>query len=73
MGFDSSRAGLAYAESLAAVAMIRDQYGAYQLPYLLKLLGQGSSMAAAIRSALRTDYADLDAELGSYLNRRYGR
>ena len=73
MGFDSSRAGLAYAESLAAVAMIRDQYGAYQLPYLLKLLGQGSSMAAAIRSALRTDYTDMDAELGSYLNRRYRR
>ncbi len=73
MGFDSSRAGLAYAESLAAVAMIRDQYGAYQLPYLLKLLRQGSSITAAIRSALRTDYADLDAELGSYLKRRYGR
>ncbi len=73
MGFDSSRVGLAYAESLAVVAMIRDQYGAYQLPYLLKLLGQGSSMTAAIRSALRTDYADLDAELGNYLNRRFGR
>ncbi len=73
MELDSSRAGLAYAESLAAVAMIRDQYGAYQLPYLLKLLGQGSSITAAIRSALRTDYKDMDAELGSYLNRRYGR
>ena len=53
--------------------MIRDQYGAYQVPYLLKLLGQGSSITAAIRSALRTDYEDMDAELGSYLNRRYGR
>ena len=73
MGFDSSRARLAYSESLAAVAMIRDQYGSYQLPHLLKLLGQGSSMTVAIRSALRVDYEDLDAELGNYLNRRFGR
>lgn len=73
MGFDASRAALAYAESLAAVEMIRNQYGAYRIPQILKLLGQGLAPEAALRQALRTGYADLETELADYLAGRYGR
>ena len=73
MQFDSSLVAVAYAESQAAVAMIRDQYESYQLPQLLKVLGEGRTMAEALQRVLRMDYEELDMELGSYLTRRYGR
>ncbi|MCZ6751463.1 MAG: hypothetical protein O7E51_06505 [Acidobacteria bacterium] len=66
-----SLATIGYAESQAAVEMIRDQYGAYQLSRLLKVLGEGKTMPEALEAILRMDYAELDAELGSYLTRRY--
>ncbi|MBI4464002.1 MAG: hypothetical protein HY647_04795, partial [Acidobacteria bacterium] len=73
MGLDSSRASLAYAESLAAVELIRSQYGDYQLPELLKSLGEGKTMEEALRQVLRMNYLDLEAELSSFLASRYGR
>ncbi|OFW10586.1 MAG: hypothetical protein A3G20_06705 [Acidobacteria bacterium RIFCSPLOWO2_12_FULL_59_11] len=73
MGLDSSRASLAYAESLAAVEVIRSQYGDYELPKLLKYLGEGKMMEEALRQVLRMSYADLEAELASFLASRYGR
>ena len=66
-----SPATIGYAESQAAVEMIRDQYGPYQLSRLLKVLGEGKTMPEALEEVLRMDYAELDAELGSYLTRRY--
>lgn len=73
MELDSSRASLAYAESLAAVEVIRSQYGAYQLTELLKSLSEGKMMEEALRQVLRMSYADLEAELASSLASRYGR
>ncbi|MBI4463792.1 MAG: hypothetical protein HY647_03710 [Acidobacteria bacterium] len=73
MGLASPVASLAYAESLAAVQMIQDQYGAYQLPPLLKILGQGKSMEEALREVLRLSYQGLEEELAGYLTQRYGR
>lgn len=71
--FDSSRAALAYAESLAAAEMLRDRYGAYQLPELLKSLGRGRTLAEALREVLRMSYEDLETELAQYLATRFGR
>ena len=71
--FDSSRAALAYAESLAAVEMLRDRYGAYQLPEFLKSLGRGRTMAESLREVLRMSYEDLETELAQYLATRFGR
>lgn len=73
MRFDSSRAGLAYAESLAAVGMLRDRYGAFQLPELLRSLGRGRTMEEALREVLRMSYEDLEADLARYLTTRFGR
>jgi hypothetical protein len=73
MRFDSSRAGLAYAESLAAVEMLRDRYGAFQLPELLRALGRGRTMEEALREVLRMSYADLEADLARFLATRFGR
>ena len=70
MPLNSTLASIAYAESQAAVAMIRAQYGAYQLPQILKVLGEGKSMAEALRNTLGIDYPDLETELARYLTRR---
>jgi tetratricopeptide (TPR) repeat protein len=69
----SSEAALAYAESHAAVEMLRDRYGAYQLPTLLRSLGSGKTMEQALREVLRMTYEDLETELAQYLTRRFGR
>jgi len=70
MQLNSTLASIAYAESQATVAMIRAQYGAYQLPQLLKLLGEGKSMAEALQRALGIDYPELETELARYLTQR---
>ena len=71
--FDSPKVGLAYAESLAAVEMLRDRYGAYQLSQLLKALGQGRTPAEALKEVLRMSYDELETELAQSLATRYGR
>lgn len=72
-GLTSSGAALAYAESHAAVEMLRDRYGAYQLPGLLRSLGTGKTMEQALREVLRMSYADVETELAQYLAKRFGR
>jgi len=71
-GLTSSGAALAYAESHAAVEMLRDRYGAYQLPGLLRSLGTGKTMEQALREALRMTYEDMETELAQYLAKRFG-
>ena len=73
MGLAPPFVAVAYAESLAAVLMIQDQYGAYQLPQLLKVLSQGGTQEEALRQVLRLSYQDLEEELAAYLTRRFGR
>jgi tetratricopeptide (TPR) repeat protein len=70
--FNSAQALLAYGQSLAAAEMIRDQYGDYQLPTMLKALRSGQSISDAIRSVLRMSYGEFEDEIAAYLNRRYG-
>lgn len=71
-GLNTSAAGLAYAESRAAVEMLRDRYGDYQIPALLRSLGSGKTMEQALQEVLRMSYADLETELAQYLTRRFG-
>jgi len=70
MQFSSDVAAVAYAESQAAVAMIRDQHGAYELAELLKALARGQTMAQALRRTLGTDYTEFQADLARYLASR---
>jgi tetratricopeptide (TPR) repeat protein len=65
-------AGLAYAESLAAVSYINDSYGMGDLQRILQALGQGSSSEAALRSTIHSDYGQLETELAKYLAEKYG-
>jgi hypothetical protein len=71
--FNSGEALVAYTESLAAVEMIRDQYGDYYFPDLLKALSKGQPTSAVLKGVMRIDYAEFETELGAYLNRRYGK
>ena len=70
---NSTLASIVYAESQAAVAMIREQYGAYQVPQILKALAEGKTMEEALRKVLRIDYPEMETELTSYLTRLQGR
>lgn len=72
MAFSSVQATVAYEESLAAVQYISDTYGMSDLQRVLERLGQGSSTEAALRATIHSDYGQLEAEIGKYLNSKYG-
>ena len=72
MNFSSVQATVAYEESLAAVQYISDTYGMSDLQRVLERLGQGSSTEAALRATIHSDYGQLEAETGKYLNSKYG-
>ena len=70
--FSTSQAVLAYAESLATVTYIRDQYGMSDVIRILERLNQGESIEAALRSTIHCDYRELQEETGAALARQYG-
>ena len=72
MQFSSAQATVAYEESLAAVQYISDSYGMSDLQRILERLGQGSSTEAALRATIHSDYGQLEADVGKYLNGKYG-
>jgi tetratricopeptide (TPR) repeat protein len=72
MAFSSVQATVAYEESLAAVQYISDTYGMSDLQRVLERLGQGSSTEAALRATIHSDYGQLEADTGKYLNSKYG-
>jgi tetratricopeptide (TPR) repeat protein len=72
MQLSPMEARLAYDESLAATEYISNTYGMGDLQRILQRLGQGSSTEAALRSTIRTDYKQLQDEVGKYLADKYG-
>jgi hypothetical protein len=72
MQFSGAQATVAYEESLAAVQYISETYGMSDLQRILERLGQGSSTEAALRATIRSDYGQLEAEVGKYLSGKYG-
>ncbi len=71
--FNSATATVAYGQSVAAVEMIREKYGEHQIPELLKVLRDGQTLEAALRTVLRLTYEDLNAEVAEYVNKLYVR
>jgi hypothetical protein len=72
MRLSPSEATLAYDESLAAVLYIEDTYGMSDLERILERLGQGSSVEAALRNTIHSDYKQMDSEIRAYLKNKYG-
>jgi hypothetical protein len=72
MSFSAPEAIVAYAESLAAAEYIRDAYGMSEVTRILGLLAQGSSIEAALRATVHSDYRQLRDEMARGLNERYG-
>ncbi|MGH9670463.1 MAG: peptidase MA family metallohydrolase [Terriglobales bacterium] len=70
--FSTQQAVVAYAESLAAVEYIRDNYGMSDVVRILERIGQGSSTEAALRATIHSGYASLEEEIGRYLKKVYG-
>ena len=68
----STQAELAYAESLATVAYIRDHYGMSDVLRILDKLGQGESVESALRSTIHCDYRQLQEETGAALVHQFG-
>jgi Peptidase MA superfamily len=71
-GYSSAEASVAYAESLAAVEYIRATYGLSDVARLLQRLGEGQSLESAMRSTIHAGYAELEAEITTYLQKNYG-
>ncbi len=71
MRFSGLEASLAYDESLAAVQYIIDTYGMGDIRQVLERLGQGTSTEASLRATIRSDYGQLESEVGKYLASRY--
>jgi hypothetical protein len=70
--FSTGQAILAYAESLATVSYIRDQYGMSDILRILERLGQGESAESALRSTIHCDYRQLQEETGAALIHQFG-
>ncbi len=70
--YSTPEAAVAYAEGLAATEYIRTQYGMNDLARILARLGQGESVETAMRNTIHVGYAQLEAEITTYLKRNYG-
>lgn len=70
--FSGAMATVAYAESLAAVSYIADNYGLSDLQRILDRISQGSSTEAALRETIHSDYGQFESDLGRYLADKYG-
>lgn len=66
------QAAVAYAESLATVTYIRDQYGMSDVIRILERLNQGESVESALRTTIHCDYRELQEETGAALVHQYG-
>jgi tetratricopeptide (TPR) repeat protein len=72
MNMSTPVAVLAYDESLAAAEYINATYGMSDLRRILERIGDGSTTEAALRATVHSSYADLETEIGKYLQQRYG-
>lgn len=70
--FSTTQAELAYGESLATVAYIRDHYGMSDVVRILEKLGRGESVESALRSTIHCDYGQLQEETGAALVKQFG-
>jgi len=67
IGYDSSRAAIAYVESLAYVEYIRDTYGSNRIADIMRNLSEGQSPEESLKSALHDDYSQLEQEFANHL------
>lgn len=67
----SDVASYAYAWSLGVVEYVAATYGSSDVVRLIEGISSESSAEAAVRSVLRFDYAQLEAETVNYLRRNY--
>jgi Peptidase MA superfamily/Tetratricopeptide repeat len=72
MSMSTPEAVLAYDESLAAALYINETYGMSDLRRILERIGEGSSGEAALRATLHSGYADLETDVGRFLQQKYG-
>jgi tetratricopeptide (TPR) repeat protein len=67
IGYDSSRAAVAYVESLAYVEYIRDTYGMNRISDIMRDLSEGQGTEEALKSVLHDDYSQLEDEFARHL------
>ncbi len=68
----AAQAGLAYAESLAALEFIRDRYGMGEIRRLLRRMGTHPNFPSLLEDELRLNYAGLTQAVAGFVEQRYG-
>jgi len=71
-GLDQRLVPAAYAQSLAVVEMLRDREGLPSLGRLLDRLAGGESVGAALRAVFGLSLAEVEEQLGAFLQRKAG-
>ena len=71
MGYSGNTAAFAYAWSLAAVESIIQSGGTSDISRLLDSIAGSASPEAALRTALRSNYPDLEQQTAAYLRKQY--
>ncbi|MFH0925464.1 MAG: tetratricopeptide repeat protein [bacterium] len=71
LGFDSTTAKLAYAESLSALLYIKQRYSIYDLQRIIKALARGEKIDAILKEILLVDYSKFNKMWIEYLTREY--
>jgi tetratricopeptide (TPR) repeat protein len=71
MGYSGNTAAFAYGWSLAAVESIIQAGGTSDISRLLDAIAGSASPEAALRTALRSNYPDLEQQTAAYLRKQY--
>ncbi len=71
LGFSGNAAAFAYAWSLAAVESIIQSGGTSDISRLLDAVAGSASPEVALRTALRSNYPDLEQQTATYLRKQY--
>jgi len=72
MNLPAGAAQLAYAEALAAVEYVNETWGMSDVRRILERIGEGGTTEAVLRTTIRSNYSQLERDLGEFLQKKYG-
>jgi len=72
LNLPNGAAQLAYAEALAAAEYINESWGISDVRRILERIGEGGSTESVLRGTIRSNYAQMERDIGEFLQKKYG-